>query len=78
MWIIVGVIVTLVILIFTYNWWTSESFDSKREKAEAIAELLPTQPSYVEYRDAIGSDVVEYTDVSRLQKPTVSNIEAVI
>lgn len=85
MYTILAVAIVIVILFILWRYFTTEDFETRREKAAVIHEWFGQKgsPKYSEYRAAVpGSDIVEYDQVRALfttgGAPTVNDVERLL
>lgn len=61
-------VITILLLVVVFSRWNSESFESREAKHSAVVEFFKKcgrNCKYVDYREQISPDVVEYLDYSR-------------
>ncbi len=63
-----AICIALLILAGWYLYSRGEGFDNKSQRASAIREWFSQDktPTYVEYRDQLSGDIIEYTDLRRV------------
>lgn len=60
--------IALAVILLWWLWWSGEGFENKAERATAIREWFRKDktPTFVEYRDQLTGDIIEYTDLRRI------------